>query len=67
MTTMMMTSTFDPNGNLDDVERSLPFDEGMVVYVPRIYPIERGANMDEAETQRRIEMEFLDMHPMKLW
>ena len=62
MTTMMMTSTFDPNGNLEDVERSLPFDEGMVVYVPRIYPIERGANMDEAETQRRIEMEFLEQN-----
>ena len=57
---MMTTSTFDFGTFTSDVAQSLPFDEGMVLYIPRIYPLQRGAVMDEAETQRRIEMELLE-------
>ena len=39
---------------------SMPFDEGMVLYIPRIYPERRGGSLDETKVTNKIEMECLE-------
>ena len=59
-TTTMTTNTFDFNTFSQRVMDAMPFDEGMVLYIPRIYPEQRGGPLDEDSVARKIEMECLE-------
>ena len=59
-TTTMTTNTFDFDTFAHSVLEAMPFDEGMVLYIPRIYPDQRGGPLEEDSVARKIEMECLE-------
>ena len=56
----MTSSVFDFDAFAQHAGDSLAFDEGMVVYIPRIYPDQRGGPLEEDSVARKIEMECLE-------
>ena len=55
------TSTFNFEEFAQQVLHDAPFDQGLVLYIPRIYPRQHGAPLESEElTVRRVEMEFAE-------